>query len=247
VTIPKYLEAFRRVARESRTREKSEVSEKRGEGGGLISLNSLISHPEASQNPSESEAAGCAVCRAGEDLWHLDTAVGTVPVHQECAEFLPRPEPAEPTAAYRGVSAGPDGTSCEVEIVELPQAARYRKVFGVLQLRPPAHIPEDRWRQAISDGRAFLRQWGQQAQALNWSSADLFGLIEIPEHPSPSFNRLSRYERLGLCWLLHGKTVIALTADTATIRNPTTGNVTVYRKQHKPALGPLGDSLEDFV
>jgi len=29
------------------------------------------------------------------------------------------------------------------------------------------------------------------------------------------------------------------------IQHPT-GNVTVYRKHHKPALGPLGDSLEDF-
>jgi hypothetical protein len=29
--------------------------------------------------------------------------------------------------------------------------------------------------------------------------------------------------------------------------NSATGNVTVYRKNNKPALGPAGDSLDDFV
>jgi hypothetical protein len=47
--------------------------------------------------------------------------------------------------------------------------------------------------------------------------------------------------------LLEGKEVIALTADSATIKNPITGNVTTYRKRNKPAYGPLGDSLEDFT
>jgi hypothetical protein len=40
--------------------------------------------------------------------------------------------------------------------------------------------------------------------------------------------------------------VIALTEATAAIENPKTGNVTVYRRLNKPALGPLGDSLDDF-
>jgi hypothetical protein len=39
---------------------------------------------------------------------------------------------------------------------------------------------------------------------------------------------------------------IALTADTATTKNPDTGSLTTYRKHNKPALGPLGDSLDDF-
>ena len=33
---------------------------------------------------------------------------------------------------------------------------------------------------------------------------------------------------------------------TAAIRMPS-GNVTTYRKHNKPAFGPLGDSLDDFV
>jgi hypothetical protein len=45
---------------------------------------------------------------------------------------------------------------------------------------------------------------------------------------------------------LQGRELIALTGNTATIKNPVTGNVTTYRRFNKPALGPLGDSLEDF-
>ena len=141
----------------------------------------------------------------------------------------------------------PPGPGCEVTIVEIPATGlRYRRTFAHLQLRPPAHIPEDRWRMAIEDGRAFIRQWGEQAQALNWSSADLFGLHAPPAKPHPSYNRLSRYDCTGLCWLLQGRPVVALTEDTAAIENPATGAVTVYRKHNKPALGPVGDSLEDF-
>ena len=46
-------------------------------------------------------------------------------------------------------------------------------------------------------------------------------------------------------WLLCGRPVIALTESTAAIEN-STGNITIYRKYNKPALGPLGDSLDDF-
>ena len=57
---------------------------------------------------------------------------------------------------------------------------------------------------------------------------------------------MSRYDETGLIWLLQGREVVALTEATASIRNPETGTVTVYRRHNKPALGPLGDSLEDL-
>jgi len=150
-----------------------------------------------------------------------------------------------PTMAYRATSVGPDGVGCRVEIVELPQAGRYRKVFGILQLRPPDLIPVDRWRQCMRDGSKFLAVWGEQAEALRWTSADLFGLHTPPEQPHPSYSRLSRYDATGLCWLLQGRPVVALTADTAAIESPT-GNITMYRRFNKPALGPLGDRLDDL-
>src|SRR5215472_3696326 len=49
----------------------------------------------------------------------------------------------------------------------------------------------------------------------------------------------------GLIWLLQGDPVVALTETTAAIRHAT-GNITTYRRFHKPALGPLGDSLDDM-
>src|SRR5215475_3281007 len=95
---------------------------------------------------------------------------------------------------------------------------RYRRAFAYLQLKPPALVDVARWRQCVEDGSKFLARWGQQAEALGWTAGDLFGLIEIPERPPPSFSRLSRYDRLGLCWALQGRDVIALTAEGAVIR-----------------------------
>src|SRR5262249_16718226 len=143
----------------------------------------------------------CSVCGAGGDLWHVGDAL----VHQECAKFLPKPEPAEPTAAYRATSIRPDGLGCKVEIIGLPRAQRYRKTFAALQVKPPALIDIARWRQCVEDGKHFLAKWGEQAEALGWISADLFGLAPVPAKPHPSYRRLSRYDETGLCWLLQGR------------------------------------------
>jgi hypothetical protein len=121
------------------------------------------------------------------------------------------------------------------------------RICKVLEQRCPDHVPAMRWQQAVEDGKLFLAKWGSQAEALGWDSRDLFGLHAPPIDPHPSYSRLSRYDATGLIWLLQGKEVIALTADTATIKNPVSGAITVYRKHHKPALGPLGDSFEDFI
>ena len=64
--------------------------------------------------------------------------------------------------------------------------------------------------------------------------------------PHPSYNRLSRYDYSGLCWLLEGRSVTVLTETSALVENPATGTTTLFRKNHRPALGPLGDSLEDL-
>src|SRR5262245_17255297 len=198
-------------------------------------------HRFATKKEGLREDTLCSVCGAGGGLWHYGEAL----VHQECASQLPKPDLAEPTAAYRSVTAEPDGIACKVEIVELPQAARYRKVFGVLLLKPPALVEVERWRQCVQDGSKFLAVWGEHAQALGWSNADLFGLHTPPAKPHPSYRRLSRYNATGLVWLLQGRPVVALTADTAAIENAT-GSITTYRRFYKPAMGPLGDSLDDL-
>jgi hypothetical protein len=207
-------------------------------------ISAVTALPPVSTNRDSQPEAVCAVCGAASDLWHFGDAL----VHQECVAFLPKPDPAEPTAAYRGVTAEPDGTRAEVTIVEIPPTGlRYRRTFGALQLRPPALVEVERWRQCVEDGRRFLAAWGAQAEALGWDSRDLFGLHQAPERPHPSYNRLSRYDATGLVWLLQGRPVVALTAETAAIENPATGGITTYRKHNKPALGPVGDSFEDFA
>ena len=123
---------------------------------------------------------------------------------------------------------------------------RFGRAFSALEARCPDRVPTDRWQQAVEDGRTFLAQWGDQAHALGWTAKDLFGLLAVPEHVKPSFNRLSRCDATGLIWLLDGRRVVALSEDRAAIQSPS-GNVTIYRKINKQALGPVGDSLDDFA
>src|SRR5262249_12731859 len=133
------------------------------------------------------------------------------------------------------------------QISQNSRAQKLGSVLVALESRCPDLVPLDRWQQAVTDGKTFLSRWGDQAQALGWTAKDLFGLVAVPEHAKPSFNRLSRYDETGLIWLLGGRRVVALTEGTAAIQNPASGSVTMYRRFDKPALGPLGDSLEDFT
>ena len=123
---------------------------------------------------------------------------------------------------------------------------RFGRTVHALEARCPDHVDVARWQQCVEDGRRFLATWSEQAEALGWTSADLFGLHTPPEQPHPSYSRLSRYDCTGLIWLLQGRPVVALTAATAAIENPATGSITTYRRFNKPALGPVGDSLDDL-
>jgi hypothetical protein len=121
----------------------------------------------------------------------------------------------------------------------------FDQAFDALERRCPDYVDRDRWKQAIADGRRFLVQWGERAAGLGWTARDLFGLADVPDGPVSNYQRLSRYDQTGLVWLLQARRVVALTENTAVIETPT-GTVS-YRRHNKPALGPLGDSLDDFV
>jgi hypothetical protein len=97
---------------------------------------------------------------------------------------------------------------------------------------------------AIADTATFIPEWGAQAEALGWTVQELLGLYPVPANPRPSFQRLARYDATGLIWLLRGRPVIALSETEAAIQSA--GAVLQYRKNNKPGLGPLGDSLDDF-
>jgi hypothetical protein len=85
----------------------------------------------------------------------------------------------------------------------------YASTIPTLEARCPALVPVDRWQQTVADGRAFSARWGDQAHALGWTVKDLFGLLSVPKHAKPSFDRLSRYDETGLIWLLNGRRVVA--------------------------------------
>jgi hypothetical protein len=120
------------------------------------------------------------------------------------------------------------------------------RVFAILRERCPDCVNPERWQLAVRDGERLLADWGEQATALGWTARDLFGLHEVPANPHVTYQRLARYDCTGLVWLLQGCPVVAITNATAAIRMPT-GSVVTYRMHHKPAYGPLGDSIEDFI
>jgi hypothetical protein len=120
----------------------------------------------------------------------------------------------------------------------------YGSVLTALRSKCPELVETERWDQAARDADSFLAKWGPQAQALGWTARELFGLHPVPMQPASSFRRLARYDSTGLIWLLQGRPVIALTETEAAIQSA--GAVVMYRKHNKPALGPLGDSLDDM-
>jgi hypothetical protein len=122
--------------------------------------------------------------------------------------------------------------------------SRFGRTLTTLESRCPDLVPAERWQQAVADGQRFLARWDKQAHALGWTAKDLFSLYPMSAHAKPSFNRLARYDEIGLIWLLDGREVVVLTDATAAIKNAI-GNVTIYRRHNKPELGPVGDSLDD--
>jgi hypothetical protein len=116
-----------------------------------------------------------------------------------------------------------------------PEPHPFARVLDARERRLPDYVAPERWQQCLLDARYFLLAWGDQAQALGWTAAELFGLHKPPANPHPSYCRLSRYDHTGLIWHLTGSRVVALTDDTAAIESRTTGNVLIYRKARKPA------------
>jgi hypothetical protein len=120
----------------------------------------------------------------------------------------------------------------------------YGNVVAALRSECPELVDAVRWQQAVQDADCFLAKWGKQAHALGWTVRELFGLHPVPARPAPNFQRLSRYDHTGLIWLLNGRPVVAMTETEAAIQGASA--VLMYRKHRKPALGPLGDSLDDM-
>jgi hypothetical protein len=103
--------------------------------------------------------------------------------------------------------------------------------FSILESKCPDYVDLADWQHAVEDGRRLLVRWGEQAERLGWTPDDLFGLADVPERPAANYRRLSRYDAIGLIWLLHGRPVVTLTARSAVIG--TVSGPTFYRPAAK--------------
>jgi hypothetical protein len=120
----------------------------------------------------------------------------------------------------------------------------YASALTALCAKCPDFVPNDRWQLAVEDGWQFLAVWGAEAWAFGWTVPELFGLHPVPEQPAANYARLARLDETGLVWLLRRRPIVALTETTAAIQGATA--FLTYRKINKPALGPVGDSLDDW-
>jgi hypothetical protein len=100
--------------------------------------------------------------------------------------------------------------------------AKWHAILAELEVKNcPERISPDRWQEVISDAETFLARWGSAAHSLGWTALDLFGV-----HP---FAPAARFDVMGLLLLVQGGTVVALTANAATIRRKTGALLTCRR------------------
>ena len=85
------------------------------------------------------------------------------------------------------------------------------------------------WQRLINDGGVFLDLWGNEASALGWTVADVFGVD--PTVPA------ARFDRMGLIPLINGGAVAAIDATSATIKTRTGGTLR-YRLANVGGAGP---------
>jgi hypothetical protein len=107
----------------------------------------------------------------------------------------------------------------------------FRHALDALERRCPDMVSIVDWQQGVIDARHFLRTWERQARDLGWTTADLFGLHETQQNRRLTYRRLGRYDATGLIWLLRGRPVVALTAESAAIGTRGSGVVVFYRRE----------------
>jgi hypothetical protein len=91
--------------------------------------------------------------------------------------------------------------------------------------RPVGGFHHDHWLAVVQDAWDLLSTWGDDAAALGWTSADLFGVD--PTAPA------ARFDRAGVAVILARGWVLDLFADRASIRSRA-GVALTFRK---PAQG----------
>jgi hypothetical protein len=88
-------------------------------------------------------------------------------------------------------------------------------------------MPSARWARLLLDAdRLVAEGWTARALQLGWDARDLFGC-----HPEKPCARISHQ---GLVWLLNGRKIVALCADTAALTGAGGGRLVYHRQSINP-------------
>jgi hypothetical protein len=136
---------------------------------------------------------------------------------------VPKPPKVDPTSEIECQALGRPSSETWTD-AQKERATSVAEALARLDPNNPPHdVPLDRWQRFIEDCECFRRLgWANLAEAYGWGPLDLFGCDR--ERP------LARYDHMGLLWILHGRKLVALTAQTATI-DTLTGSLQTYPRR----------------
>jgi len=151
------------------------------------------------------------------------------PVDFEWSQHVRATGPGNISKKQSLAGSGTTGTSGTTNFEQAPALdlsgrcpAEWHAILAELKaLHPVEWLSAERWCGAITDAGGFLSTWGNAAHQLGWTALDLFGV-----HPAAP---ASRFDVMGLVLLIQGGEVVALTAQTATIRKMS-GAILTYPK-----------------
>jgi hypothetical protein len=173
-----------------------------------------------------------AVRAVGGDVKLADSGrlkvVAPAPLPRELIEQLRAVKPdllslLAPHTLSAETSTEPEGERTGVAEFDGGAARQWAEALARLDpSKPPGDVPPRRWLRFIDDCGHFLDgSWAARAMELGWGPLDLFGCDR--ERP------FSRIDRAGLLWLINGRKLIALTADSAALERPSGGRQTYCR------------------
>jgi hypothetical protein len=150
----------------------------------------------------------------------------SVPTFERFERFERWPEPA-PTAKN---DTGTDAHEERGAIAEYDGGAPRAWAEALARLdpsKPLGDVPPRRWLRFVDDCGHFIDDgWAPCAEALGWTSLDLFGCNRAKP--------FSRINHAGLLWLLNGRKLLALGPNAATIATASGGKLTFRKCANEP-------------
>ena len=166
-------------------------------------------------------------------LLHLDTPASPNVADVATVAAKAKPHSVAVVATVAGISEHKNEVEERAALIEYGPAVPRAWAEGFARLdcaTPVGGFREDRWRRLIDDGGVFLDQWGNEAAALGWNVADVFGVD--PTVPD------ARFDRMGLLPLIAGGRVVSIDTNSATIRTKT-GGILRYRRTERTGSVPV--------